>query len=90
VFLLGCADEDSAYLSKRMPRVGTLDDARVSTVVNTPKGRDKRDISLPAIIPLMVQCSLHALNLISSLKITTKEASYLGKGDRIRRIIRSS
>ena len=38
VFLLGCADEDSAYLSKRMLRVGTLDDARVSTVVNMPKG----------------------------------------------------
>jgi hypothetical protein len=40
--MLGCADEDSAYLSKRMLRVGTSDDARVSTVVNTPKGRDNR------------------------------------------------
>jgi hypothetical protein len=38
--MLGCADEDSAYLSKRMLRVGTSDDAPVSTVVNMPKGRD--------------------------------------------------
>jgi len=36
--VLGCADEDSAYLSKRMLRVGTSDDARVSTVETHPKG----------------------------------------------------
>ncbi len=42
--LLGCADEDSAYLSKWMLvmlRIRTLDDAYVSTVVNTPKGKGK-------------------------------------------------
>jgi hypothetical protein len=33
--VLGCADEDSAYLSNRILRVGT---SRDSTVVNTPKG----------------------------------------------------
>jgi hypothetical protein len=42
--VLGCADEDSAYLSKRMPRVGTSDDARVSTVVNIT-GREIRPFS---------------------------------------------
>jgi hypothetical protein len=48
-----------------MLHVGTSDDARVSTVVNTPKGREnKRDLSLPAVIPLTVLCSLRALNLI--------------------------
>jgi len=34
--MLGCADKDSAYLSKRMLHVGTSDDAPVSTVVNMP------------------------------------------------------
>jgi len=35
----GCADEDSAYISKRMLRVGTSEDARDSKLhVNTPKG----------------------------------------------------
>ena len=43
--VLGCADEDSAYLSKRMLRVGTSDDARVSTVVNMATGRDIRPFS---------------------------------------------
>jgi hypothetical protein len=48
-----------------MLHVGTSDDARVSTVVNTPKGREnRRDLSLPAVIPLTVLCSLRALNLI--------------------------
>jgi hypothetical protein len=46
VLVLGCGDEDSAYISKRMLRVGTSDDARVSTVVNTPKGRGF--LSLPS------------------------------------------
>jgi hypothetical protein len=39
--VLGCADEDSAYLSKRMLRLGTSDDARVSAVVNMPKGESE-------------------------------------------------
>ena len=37
--LLGCADEDSTYLSKRM-------------LVNTPKGRDNRDPFSPGCHPL--------------------------------------
>ncbi len=32
------ADEDGAYISNRMLRVGTSDDARDSTVVNMPEG----------------------------------------------------
>ena len=59
VLVLGCGDEDSAYISKRMLRVGTSDDARVSTVVNTPKGRDNIE-PLSAVITLTVQCSLRA------------------------------
>ena len=56
---LGITLTKDAYISKRMLRVGTSDDARVSTVVNTPKGRDNIE-PLSAVITLTVQCSLRA------------------------------
>ena len=55
--VLGCADEDSAYLSKRMLRVGT---SRQYNSKYTQKG-EIIDLSLPAVIPLTVQCSPRAL-----------------------------
>ncbi|SRR5216683_3287144 len=58
--LSGCADEDSAYLSKRMLRVGT---SRQYSSKYTQKG-EIIDLSLPAVIPLTVQCSPRAMNLI--------------------------